>query len=76
MLTVDDRGQVVLPRHVREKAGMNTGDRLALIVWEGNNKVCCAGLIKVECLNADRYKRSNRTLFRMTGLPGADRFGT
>jgi len=52
VLTVDDRGQVVLPRHVREKAGMNTGDRLALIVREGNNKVCCAGLIKAEDLNA------------------------
>ena len=52
VLTVDDRGQIVLPKHVREKAGMNTGDRLALIVWESDTKVCCVGLIKAENLNA------------------------
>lgn len=52
VLTVDDRGQIVLPKHIREKAGMNTGDRLALIVWEGENKVCCLGLIKAENLNS------------------------
>jgi antitoxin PrlF len=51
VLTVDDRGQIVLPKHIREKAGMNTGDRLALIVWESDKKVCCVGLIKAETLN-------------------------
>ncbi|MCX6699847.1 MAG: HgcAB-associated protein [Methanomicrobiales archaeon] len=52
VLTVDDRGQIVLPKQIRKKAGMKTGDRLALIVWEANNKVCCVGLIKAENLNA------------------------
>jgi len=51
VLTVDDRGQILLPKHIREKAGMNTGDRLALIIWECNSKVCCVGLIKAESLN-------------------------
>ena len=52
VLTVDDRGQIVLPKQIREKAGMNTGERLALIVWESDRKVCCLGLIKAENLSA------------------------
>jgi len=52
VLTLDDRGQIVLPRHIREKSGMNTGDRHSLIGWESDNKVCCLGLIKAANLNA------------------------
>ena len=51
VLTVDDRGQIVLPKNVRERAGMNPGDRLGLIVWENDNKVCCLGLMNAEHLN-------------------------
>jgi AbrB family looped-hinge helix DNA binding protein len=31
VLSVDERGQMVLPKDVREKAGINTGSKLALI---------------------------------------------
>jgi AbrB family looped-hinge helix DNA binding protein len=51
VLSVDDRGQMVLPKDVREKAGIRTGDKLALISWEKNGTVCCLALMKVENLS-------------------------
>jgi len=46
MVSVDERGQMVLPKEVREKAGINSGDKLAIVSWEQNGKVCCISLIK------------------------------
>ncbi len=51
VLTVDERGQMVLPKDVREKAGIRPGDKLALISWEKDSSVCCLVLIKVENLS-------------------------
>ena len=46
VLSVDERGQMVLPKEVRQRAGIGTGDKLALISWERNGEVCCLALIK------------------------------
>ncbi len=46
LISVDDRGQMVLPKEIREKAGIQTGDKLALVSWEKDGKVCCFTLIK------------------------------
>jgi len=46
LIGVDERGQMVLPKEVREKAGINSGDKLAIVSWEQNGKVCCISLIK------------------------------
>jgi antitoxin PrlF len=51
VLSVDERGQMVLPKDVREKAGIRTGDKLALISLEKNGSVCCLALMKVENLS-------------------------
>lgn len=51
VLGIDERGQMVLPKDVREKAGIRTGDKLALISWEKEGKVCCLALMKVEDLS-------------------------
>ena len=48
LLTVDERGQMVLPKEIRERAGIRTGDKLALVNWEKDGKVCCFTLIKVD----------------------------
>jgi AbrB family looped-hinge helix DNA binding protein len=48
LITVDERGQMVLPKELRDKAGIQGGDKLALISWEKEGKVCCMTLIKVE----------------------------
>ena len=48
LISVDDRGQMVLPKEVRDKAGINPGDKLALVSWEKEGRLCCFTLIKVE----------------------------
>jgi AbrB family looped-hinge helix DNA binding protein len=34
LISVDERGQMVLPKETRDKAGIHPGDKLALISWE------------------------------------------
>jgi antitoxin PrlF len=50
LTTVDERGQMVLPKDVREKAEIKAGDKLAIVAWEKDGKVCCLGLIKADQL--------------------------
>jgi len=47
VVSVDDRGQMVLPKEIREKAGIQGRDKLAILAMEQNGKVCCISLIKV-----------------------------
>lgn len=51
VLSIDERGQMLIPKDVREKAGINTGSKLTLISWEKNGGICCLALIKVEALS-------------------------
>jgi antitoxin PrlF len=51
ILSIDDRGQMVLPKDVRDKAKLKSGDKLALISWEKDGEVCCLVLMKVEGLS-------------------------
>ncbi len=46
LISVDERGQMVLPKEIRDKADIHAGDKLALVSWEKNGKVCCFALIK------------------------------
>jgi antitoxin PrlF len=55
LLSVDDRGQMVLPKDLRERANIKPGDKLALISWEKEGEVCCMALIKAEHL-AEKVK--------------------
>lgn len=48
LVSVDERGQMVLPKDVREAAGIRPGDKLALILWRKNGAVCCMSLIKAD----------------------------
>ncbi|MFQ6128041.1 MAG: HgcAB-associated protein HgcC [Thermoplasmata archaeon] len=50
VISVDDRGQMVLPKEIREKARISAGDKLAVVSWERGGEVCCISLIKVEDL--------------------------
>lgn len=51
VVSVDARGQVVLPKDIRERAGIAPGDRLAVVFWEKEGDVCCITLIKARCFN-------------------------
>lgn len=50
IVSVDERGQMVLPKDLREKAHIKAGDKLAITSWEKDGEVCCITLIKVENL--------------------------
>lgn len=48
LISVDERGQMVLPKEIRNKANIRPGDKLAVVSWERNEKLCCITLIKAE----------------------------
>jgi len=50
MVSVDERGQMVLPKELREKAGIHAGDKLAITSWEKDGTICCISLTKAEDL--------------------------
>jgi len=50
IVSVDERGQMVLPKEVREAAGIRAGDKLAVVMWKKGGDVCCVSLIKAEAL--------------------------
>ncbi len=48
LVSVDERGQMVLPKGLRDKANIHAGDKLAVVSWEKDGKVCCISLTKAE----------------------------
>jgi antitoxin PrlF len=50
LISVDERGQMVLPKDLREKANIRPGDKLAVISWEKDGATCCFTLIKADSL--------------------------
>jgi antitoxin PrlF len=50
LITVDERGQMVLPKELRDKSNIRAGDKLAIISWQKDGEVCCFTLIKADAL--------------------------
>ena len=50
LVSVDDRGQMVLPKEIRDKAKIRAGDKLAVVSWERDGEVCCISLVKTEAI--------------------------
>ena len=48
LIGIDERGQLVLPKDLREKANIKPGDKLAVISWEKEGAICCFTLIKAD----------------------------
>ena len=48
IISVDERGQMVLPKELRKKADIRPGDKFAVINYEKDGKTCCLTLIKVD----------------------------
>jgi len=55
LVSVDERGQMVLPKDLRDKAGIKAGDKMALVSLKRDGEICCLALIKVDQL-ADQVK--------------------
>jgi AbrB family looped-hinge helix DNA binding protein len=48
VVSVDERGQMVLPKELRDKANIGAGDKLAVVGMEKEGKICCISLIKID----------------------------
>ena len=48
IISVDDRGQLVLPKELRDKAHISGGDKFAVITWGKDNSICCISLVKTD----------------------------
>jgi antitoxin PrlF len=46
LVNIDERGQMVLPKEARDRAGIRPGDKLALMSMEKQGNLCCMFLIK------------------------------
>lgn len=51
VITVDERGQMVLPKELRLEAGIKAGDKLAVISLAQKGRFCCLTLMKVDDLS-------------------------
>jgi AbrB family looped-hinge helix DNA binding protein len=52
LVTVDSKGQIVLPKDLREKAKLKPDDKLALIGCERDGEICCILMVKAEDLGS------------------------
>ncbi|MBM4307438.1 MAG: AbrB/MazE/SpoVT family DNA-binding domain-containing protein [Deltaproteobacteria bacterium] len=50
IISVDERGQMVLPKDLRDRANIRPGDKLALVSLDKDGEICCFYLIKSEQL--------------------------
>lgn len=50
VVTMDAKGQIVLPKDLREKANFKPNEKLALVACEKNGEVCCITMVKAEKL--------------------------
>jgi len=50
IVSVDERGQMVLPKDVRERAGVRPGDKFAVTLVRCADDVCCIALVRADSL--------------------------
>jgi AbrB family looped-hinge helix DNA binding protein len=55
LITVDERGQMVLPKEIRDRAKIRPGDKLAVVSLEKEGEIYCIYLIKAEKI-AEMFK--------------------
>jgi AbrB family looped-hinge helix DNA binding protein len=51
LVTVDERGQMVLPKDLRERLGILAGGRLAISSCGCDGEVCCLVLMRADRLD-------------------------
>jgi AbrB family looped-hinge helix DNA binding protein len=52
VVSVDERGQMVLPKDLRAKANIKTGDKFAVVSCQSGGKIYLIALVKTEDLAA------------------------
>jgi AbrB family looped-hinge helix DNA binding protein len=52
VVTMDSKGQIVLPKDIRERAKLKANDKLAFIGCERDGELCCIILLKTDKLGS------------------------
>ncbi len=65
VVSVDSRGQMVLPKDLRDRAGIAADDKLALLSWSKDGELCCLTLQKADDL-AEVIRRTYGPLLTST----------
>lgn len=50
VISMDAKGQIVLPKDLREKANFKPNDKIAVVACEQDGEVCCIMMLKAEKL--------------------------
>ena len=50
IVTIDSKGQMLLPKDLREKTKLKSGDKLAIMACEKEGEICCIVMVKAEGL--------------------------
>ena len=50
VVTMDSKGQIVLPKDLREKANIKPNEKIALVACEKEGEVCCITMVKADRL--------------------------
>ncbi len=72
IVTVDAKGQIVLPKDLREKAKIKPNDKLAIIGFQRDNEVCCIVMLKVDALE-DTIKNLLGPVFKNVFQPEVEK---
>ena len=51
LIGIDERGQMILPKDTRERAGIKPGEKLAVVSAEKDGEICCLLLMKASELD-------------------------
>ncbi|MEJ5361849.1 MAG: HgcAB-associated protein [Spirochaetota bacterium] len=57
VVSVDERGQLVLPKDLREKYGVKAGDKFVVITLNSKESLCCIAFVKADSLNAAVFEQ-------------------
>jgi antitoxin PrlF len=50
VITMDAKGQIVLPKDLREKANFKPNDKIAVVACEKDGEVCCIMMVRADRL--------------------------
>jgi len=56
VVTIDSKGQIVLPKDLRDRAKLKPNDKLAVIGFERDGEVCCIMMVPAEALGTSVKK--------------------
>ena len=52
IVTMDAKGQIVLPKDLRERAKLKPNDKLAIVGFERDGEICCIVMLKADALGS------------------------